>query len=61
LRRENVEGVKVEEVGHLRPKSCHRKAIPEARMLPLEPISALCDEFHFGSLSQRMGAFRKHE
>jgi hypothetical protein len=38
----------VEEVGDLRAKSCHKKA-----------ISAVCPECHLGNVSQRMGAFRK--
>jgi hypothetical protein len=53
------QGMRFEEVGNLRAKRRHKKTIPEARVLSFEPISALCDEFHFGRLSQGMGAFRK--
>jgi hypothetical protein len=61
LRRKNVEGVKFEDVGDLEAMTRCKKRIPEARMLPFELISDVCDDFHFGSVSQRMGAFRKHE
>jgi hypothetical protein len=61
LRRRNVEGVEFEDVGDLEAMTRCKKRIPEARMLPFELISAVFEEVHFRCLSQRMGAFRKHE